>query len=436
MEYLPEWKLYLWKKLLVCNEGFEKADVMVVNFMFFSQDEQFALTLQKMQRQIDGIQYTYNEALAKRRAAEIVSQSNDTLIESEYFNFHPQGILGALVELMDCDPPVLSITAKLHRQYIARYREAKKTYDAQEYRKHLASRGMRNAMSYKPNTDFMNDPFCDLGKNIYEKTEAGEELTADEFRSLTGALHTSAHDCLMMNIKIDRPALEAKLDGYIDDFIAGNLVAPHGVLYFDASIQRTQIYSAVQAMTANFGVKNLLVTPERIAQYAGWPVGNQKYYRIFETLFSLEKASNVSIHDLRKGEVILSLVAVPEIVTPTQPPEEAPSVDDELVVQTQHGPLTLNKRTGDFEYGTVKGNLNPTSQEHKVLLKLMTSKSFQAPYTELVAGTVSKPSKMNLTYVVRNLKEALGILPVATAVNQDIIRNVKNLAYKLLAEPY
>jgi hypothetical protein len=179
MEYLPEWKLYLWKKLLVNYEGFDKGDVMVVNFMFFSDAEQFVLTLQKMQRQIDGVQHTYNEALARRRAAEIVGHSNDPLIANEYFNFHPMDILGALVELMDCDPPVLSITVKLHKQYITRYHQAKKTYEAQQYKKHLGSLGMRNAKAYKPNAYFMNDPFCGLGKKIYEKTEAGVELTTD-----------------------------------------------------------------------------------------------------------------------------------------------------------------------------------------------------------------------------------------------------------------
>jgi hypothetical protein len=236
----------------------------------------------------------------------------------------------------------------------------------------------------------------------------------------------------MMDIKIDRPAIEAKLDAYIEDFSAGNLVAPHGILYFDANIQRTQVHSAVQAMTGSFGVKNLLVTHERIAQYAGWPVGNQKYYRIFETLFWLEKTGNVTIHDLRKGEVILSLVTVPEANPVTQPPQETPSTDDEIVIQTQYGPITLNKRTGSIEYGKVKNTLNPTSKEYGVLLKLMTSKDCQASYAELIGGPVTKDSKRSLSFVIRNLKKVLGILPARSAVNEDVIDNVKHLAYKLL----
>ncbi len=105
---------------------------------------------------------------------------------------------------------------------------------------------------------------------------------------------------------------------------------------------------------------------------------------------------------------------------------------DKVNVQTQHGSLTLNKDTGDFRFNDTSGNLNPSGQEFTVLLKLMTSKNYKANYVTLITGNVSKSSKRSLTFIIRNLKTALGILPVKDAKNEDIFGNIPNVGYKLL----
>lgn len=136
-----------------------------------------------------------------------------------------------------------------------------------------------------------------------------------------------------------------------------------------------------------------------------FPADFEERYRAYKALFPINDASSLT-----------------ETTTDTH---------DEVSVNTRHGLLKLNKSTGHFTFNDVSNNLNPTSQEFKVLLMLMTSKNHQATYSALVRN-VSKDSKRSLSFVVRNLKEALGILPADHAMNEDIIGNVKNLAYKLL----
>ncbi len=55
-DYLSEWKIYLWKKLLLNTEGFDKGDVVVGNFMFFNDEEQYGLMYAEGQQVIGSIQ--------------------------------------------------------------------------------------------------------------------------------------------------------------------------------------------------------------------------------------------------------------------------------------------------------------------------------------------------------------------------------------------
>ena len=80
---------------------------------------------------------------------------------------------------------------------------------------------------------------------------------------------------------------------------------------------------------------------------------------------------------------------------------------------------------------SVESMLNPRSQELATILKLATNKNHQITYADILGESVSKTTKRNLTFVVRNLKEALGILPAKKAKNKDIIKNIKGVGYKL-----
>jgi len=94
--------------------------------------------------------------------------------------------------------------------------------------------------------------------------------------------------------------------------------------------------------------------------------------------------------------------------------------------------LLINKQTGMIRMNNVESMLNPKSQEFDVISKLATAKNNQVTYASILGESLSKTSKRNLTFVIRNLKEALCILPAKKAKNKDIIKNIKGLGYKLI----
>lgn len=106
--------------------------------------------------------------------------------------------------------------------------------------------------------------------------------------------------------------------------------------------------------------------------------------------------------------------------------------DDDLVsVEIGTNTLSIDKVTAAIRLNTVEAILNPRSQEFAVLLKLAAAKNHQLTYADILGESVSKTTKRNLTFVVRNLKEVLGILPAKKAKNKDIIKNIKGVGYKL-----
>jgi hypothetical protein len=107
------------------------------------------------------------------------------------------------------------------------------------------------------------------------------------------------------------------------------------------------------------------------------------------------------------------------------------SGDDIITVQIGDHTLSIDKVTATVRLNTIEAIFNPKSQEFAVLLKLATAKNNQVTYSDILGDSVSKTTKRNLTFVIRNIKEALGILPAKKAKNKDIIKNIKGVGYKL-----
>ncbi len=108
------------------------------------------------------------------------------------------------------------------------------------------------------------------------------------------------------------------------------------------------------------------------------------------------------------------------------------ALDNDLIeIPVQNGCLTINRSTGTVSLNNVKKDLNPSAKEYRILLKLAINKDHIATYSELLDGGVTKSAKRTLTFVIRNIKECLGILPKKGAKNKDIIQNIKFYGYKL-----
>lgn len=118
--------------------------------------------------------------------------------------------------------------------------------------------------------------------------------------------------------------------------------------------------------------------------------------------------------------------------TPPKPAALPTPKNKVLSVQLKHGLLTLNESAGWVKLNDVKTDINPQGKEFAVLRTLMSNDDYLATYTDLLGEKPSKDAKRNLGFVIRNIKEILGILPKEKAVNQDCIVNIKAHGYKLL----
>lgn len=109
--------------------------------------------------------------------------------------------------------------------------------------------------------------------------------------------------------------------------------------------------------------------------------------------------------------------------------------DDAIVeVSVCGGTLVLNKSTGYIKLNAIENTLNPIGKEFKVIFTLATNKDNLATYEELVGGDHSKQKRRTLSFLIRNIKGVLGILPEKKARNKDIIRNRKLYGYELITE--
>ena len=108
--------------------------------------------------------------------------------------------------------------------------------------------------------------------------------------------------------------------------------------------------------------------------------------------------------------------------------------DKKIEIKLKNGKLTIKENTGFVKLNNTEGTFNPKSNEFKTLLILVKNKNLQATYQELLGEeNVSKTTKRNLTFTIRNIKETLGILPRKKKnKNKDIIKNLKLYGYKLI----
>lgn len=100
--------------------------------------------------------------------------------------------------------------------------------------------------------------------------------------------------------------------------------------------------------------------------------------------------------------------------------------------------LFLHPRTGDFNFHKLSGTIAPSTQEFKILYRLLNSEDYQCDYLSLYREihpgleTLQKTHKYALALIIRNLKEKLGILPKAKSYNPDIFVNIPNIGYRLV----
>lgn len=105
---------------------------------------------------------------------------------------------------------------------------------------------------------------------------------------------------------------------------------------------------------------------------------------------------------------------------------------DILTIKLKNGRLIINKDTGLVKLNNTENEFIPDSKEYNTILKLATGKNYKATYEDLLKGNASKVNKRGLSFVIRDIKRGLSILPAKKAKNKDIIRNLRGIGYRLI----
>jgi hypothetical protein len=293
--YLPQWKIYLWEKLLLAQDD-PKEIYHPGDFVYFDSEDKYGALIAQSNRDMRKI-----NTIRLGGTATATDYSLDTT--SDVYYSTARDAMLALIELAEEDPACLVISdIKLHKLAINNYRQQRKKYLASEERKRLAgmiSGGVHVSRDDKRYTD----RFCGLPEAIYKKVEAEESLTLTDLASLIRNAHDeSLHSLLFFKIQVEKKNLLARMEAYIDDFIAGNLIPPKGVRYFKFDEQKNVIFDALQSLSAKYG-NTIVTTFAEVAEHGGWADKDERHYRFYETLLALEKMKEIEIRDLRKEEV-------------------------------------------------------------------------------------------------------------------------------------
>ena len=317
MDYLPEWKIYLWKKLTLNKDGEFDGKLTTDSFRFFSEKEGRELMREKIQKSID----TMNHAVKSQSLIDIRSRS--TSFENSYFHFDPAQTFLALIDLTR-KPSCLEIT-NIH-------------------------------LDKKILTDF-KDLFKlkDFGPDGYSKIMEGKELTIADlgYSCSSNYSNNPAFSYLSFEIKIDVEKLRANLVTYLNDFGENKLMSPKGLWYIDAKKQCRDILYAIHTLSEKYG-QNFTITGDEVAKAGDWYLKDEHHYRFYETIFTLEKDGHIEINNLRKEEVMISLKDAPEkevavsSVTTIQSPNIIPRLTIGKLIGYEDGSVRFNSKSLDL----------------------------------------------------------------------------------------
>lgn len=270
MDFLPEWKIYLWKKLILNKDGEFDGKLTSRSFAFFNDVEQRRLTRDKVQRTIDAIR------VATKSGVLMNAGIRSTDFENSFFHSSPPESFRALVELSQGPKCIEFIKISIDKKLLG--------------------------------PSFSEDKFGGFGEEAYNKIMADKNLTIKDLRFsyFSNYSNNPLFSYLSFEIKIDKEKLAEKLNTYIDDFTAHKFIGPKGARFIDPKKQSGNILAALMKLSERYG-SAMVTSSEEVAKAGGWYLREEHNYRFLEALFALERSGNIEIKDLRQSEVVLSL---------------------------------------------------------------------------------------------------------------------------------
>ena len=410
------------------------------------------------------------------KESEINNKTHTFAFLSKDFDLSKDGLIGlfkdGLVKLNNCF---------LQREYINEHQKKGAELEAKLYKIRVAS---MTAVSSHFNAESTHNPFmdkyCGLGKGLYNKLTDKPQIELDILSFQALAKQDVSQEFISFNIDFSKKRIEEFLNVKIDSFIKNELVLAEKIVeislnhnYFPRKTQRFLSYekqkedfaiAIVRETNNGYPPSNLKIDYTQI-----WQKNTILQTNFLETALSMEKEGLIEIRDIieqmPKNPVVLTsdlfwqyptiiqMKVLPNfnkyyelVYKKYNPIKEDGRVDEYLKsdnkpikeskmdiekVKTKYGWLSI-KKNGLVKFNEIEGELNPTGEEFKVLLKIATGENYTATYDDLLGKDELDSKKRALSFVIRNIKNTLCILPAKNAKNKDCIKNIKGYGYKLI----
>ncbi len=273
MNYIEDWKLYLWKKLLLKSDYFSQQNLnlfqAIRNFVF-GQD--WGGTV-----------------------------GNDLIAQ-------------ALIEMSNFQPPAVEITnvrmLKDYRDYHYKRlseEEAKKALAAATSSSYTNPNSKTVHVVLQPNHGLPKEVDQKLEKLEKDKNLADLDLADLKTMAYNAKLPQYLWNYVSFDAKFHKEPLEKKLNDYIDSFIQGDLVAPRGFRLYGPRQQMERMWQTIQVLATGQGSKNLKVTLRDIVPPGRSPVNEHNLYKFYEMILALERSGDITVTDIVGSEAVISI---------------------------------------------------------------------------------------------------------------------------------
>lgn len=135
----------------------------------------------------------------------------------------------------------------------------------------------------------------------------------------------------------------------------------------------------------------MVLTAEEVAKAGGWYIRDEHNYRFYETIFTLEMSGQIEITNLRKEEVIISLLTVPVSAQSASIPVQK----NESSIKAE---ITIGKLIA-YSDGTIRydGKLLDLRPQVKDLCRLFMERHNQLVNADDIKEKIIKASKRKAT---------------------------------------
>jgi hypothetical protein len=288
--YLPEWRLYLLKKLVIDSKKLSGRPLTTTNFLYVTSREARDAMMESLQLEMKFLESIPNRVYA----GEKIRVTADSIAFNEGYTppeFKSLEIINELIELSgEPDASIKLIKVQISKQYFA----------LQE-KKRIASRS---------SGAFVRDSGGAWTKAGMENLSPMTPIEIGTLKSLLSL--PGLADQIVFQLEIDPVKIDKKIQGYLDDFKGQKLIPPKGQRYFAVEEQKTKFLTAIGVLEKRFGKANISTNFTEIIQIVGrenWREGSCRFY---ETIFLLEREGVIKIVDLRGLEVVFSIIQSPK----------------------------------------------------------------------------------------------------------------------------